>query len=345
MEEFLKNKKLLNELGIEIIPEDRHYWFLRTQNGDYYDDFINEGFVGIEWDKVSNLNEIKKSNKDSLKIKVEKNYPNAERPGYIASQILRFCNDIKKGHIVLVPSESSKWISFGEILDDEVFINDDEDSFEDILDKTYSDDSEDQEYTKLKKRRNVKWLKHIKRSELDPYLYSIIYSHNTIVDLSKYSIFIDRTLSQFYIKGEEAYFTYKINKKQNIPYSDMLDFLNNNNKFIKYLNNNTDLDINENDIILKINVQSKGPVQFKGAVLKILGFGLGISLLCGSKFDVNALGVKFSIETEGLPKLITTISNVINDNDTEVAKIKADLNESKEKLEIDVPKIKDKSEK
>ncbi|QHW30335.1 hypothetical protein GZH47_05405 [Paenibacillus rhizovicinus] len=39
---------------IETIPEDRKYWFLRTQGGLFYDEFASEGFVAINWDEIKN---------------------------------------------------------------------------------------------------------------------------------------------------------------------------------------------------------------------------------------------------------------------------------------------------
>ncbi len=118
----------------------------------------------------------------------------------------------------------------------------------------------------------------------------------------------------------------------------MLEFLNTNKKIIDYINEKANLDINFDDIIMKINVQSKGPVQLKGTVKTILVFGVGIMLLCGGNFSFNGFGMNFSVETEGVSKLINSVSKAINENnDPELQVIKKELENSKDKLEITVP--------
>lgn len=342
MEFSINDKKFLNEIGVDVFSEKRNYWFVRTQKGTYYEDFINDNFIGIEWDKISDLNFIRQIKEEDLKVEVSKQYLEIDRPGYVASQIYKFCNCMKKGDIVLIPSKESKWITIGELLEDDAYIQEKEQlDFQEFLDNFYDSEDESAEKTLLLKRRKVKWLKSLKKSELDPYLYSIIYSHNAIVDANPYSLFIDRMLSQFYLKGDEGYFTYKINKKYNIPYSNMLSFLNNNDKLMDYINNKfPELNFNKNDIILKVNVQSKGPVQLKSKIMWILICGVAITALFGAHFDFEFLGAKVDIETEGLPKLISTISESIQKNketDPELKEIIEAFQKDKENLELELP--------
>ncbi|KAI3344294.1 hypothetical protein FDB30_04100 [Clostridium botulinum] len=346
MELSIKEESLLNKIGINVFPKNRNYWFIRTQGGNYYDDFTNENFVGIEWDEISDLNFIKSATEDQWKEKIKKCYKDVDKPGYIMNQIKKFVYDIKKGDIVLIPNEKSRWIAIGEILDDDIEIYEEDKSetdFESLLD--YLDESDDKEKKIIiKKRRKVKWLKTFKRSEWDPYLLNIIYSHSAVADANKYNIFIDRMLSQFYIKGDEGYFTYRINKKSNIPYSDMLSFLNNNDKLMNYICNKfPEWKFNKDDIILKVNVQSKGPLQLKSKMFTILICGTIITALFGSHFNFEFLGAKVDIESEGLPKLISTVMEVNEkimkekEDDEELKQLVKDFKENQEKLEIEVP--------
>lgn len=341
------NKELLKFIGVDLIPEDRNYWFVRTQKGTYYNEFYNENYIGIEWDKVSDLEILNTAKEETIKSLVEKEYPEKDRSGYIGGQIYRFVQTMKKGDIVIIPSQGSVWLAFGELVDDNVYLleEDKEKEFEEILEEFYDETQADiDEKTVLKKRRKVKWIKTVKRTELDPQLYKIIYSHNTIVDAKDYSFFIDRMLSNFFIKGEEAYYTFKVNKKNNINYKDMLSFLNNNENMIEALSRKyPELNINSDELILKISVQSKGPISFKGTVKNMLYIGLLYGALFGVKFDLNAFGMEINFETEGIPKWISMYSEVVNNNkeikDSEeikelYEKLKADF----DNLEIDEPK-------
>lgn len=342
-ENFIKeNKTILENLGIDIFPENRRYWLVRTQGGKYYNYFVNENFVGIEWDKISDLDLINDKDEDDLKAEVVLQYPKIEKPGYPARQILRFAHQIRKGDIVLIPSEKSDWISIGEIMDDEMYIYEEDEDFESLLESL--DDEDQQERQILKKRRKVSWIKSVKKEDLDPYLYSIIYTHSAVGCIDKYSAFIDRMLSQFYIKGNEGSFTYKVNKKKDIPNMTMMKFLTSNQKLIEYLVENADENLSESidleNLIFKMNVQSKGILEFKGTIKTILLIGLGTMALCGGKFNVDLLGSQFEISTEGLPGIIKTIADTKSKEDTEMKKTIEAMKKSEQELEIGLPDIK-----
>lgn len=337
----IKNdKQILNSLGITVFPEDRNYWFVRTQGGKYYNTFDKEEFIGIEWDEISDLKLINKRDEDALKEEVVHYYPKIEKPGYVVNQILKFSHNMRKGDIVLIPSEHSNWINIGEIQSDDIYIYEEED-FECILENLDEESSSDKKQI-LKKRRKVKWIKSVKKSDLDPSLYSIIYSHAAIADVNKYSDFIDRTISQFYIKGNQASFTYKVNKKKNIPYTDMRAFLSANDKIFDYLNQNMD-EFNINDLIFKINVQSKGPIQFKGLIKTVLIGGLVITSLFGSEItsniNFNGLEFNFELNSGGLPDLLREIGNLLETNKADIEELRTEINESGKKLEVTTHKL------
>jgi restriction system protein len=336
--EFILNSKdidLLSALGIDVIKPDRKYWFLRTQAGKYYSDFTIKGYIGIEWDAVSDLDFIKRSNQDNLKKEVIAHYPKAPKQGYIAGQIKRFVAEMRKGDIVLIPSEKSSSIAIGEITSD-AYINS-EDELDQIINKT----KDEKVLHELKKRRNVEWIDKFTRSQLDPYLHRIIYAHNTIVDVTPSCLFVDRMLSQFYVKGDQSYITFKVNKKNDIHYSDILSFLSNNSKIIDFVNKygGDALKINIDDIIIKMNVQSKGPIQLNSTVRNIIIIGLIITFLCGAKFKTDILGLE--IDTPGLPNLIKTVHELFVPNatekDIEIERLKEALGENKKHLQLQLP--------
>lgn len=348
MSEMMLNQcdlKLLSELKIDVIDKNRNYWFIRTRGGNYFYDFIKGSYVGIEWDQISDKELIKEENYDNMLVDVVTNYPNIDKPGYVVNQILNFAHKMRKGDIVLIPSENSDWIGFGEILENEMYIYDEEDSdFEDILDRFYNNSESQDEYQIIKKRRKVKWIDMYKKNDLDPYLYRIIYSHGAISNANKYSIYIDRTLSKFYIKGDKGYFTYTINRKNNIHYCDILKFLNNNYELMelinRYIGDNEEIDINE--IVLKINVQSKGPVQLKGKLRTVLIIGLVIGGLFGTKTEFKVGTLDCKVETSGLSGVISTVNTIINyKNDStkeqSIKKIIENYEKDKKKLELQTP--------
>lgn len=296
--------KLLSDIGIEVFNADRNYWLIRTQGGAYFDEFYFKNYIGIEWDDIVDTS-IEKL--DDMILLVAKKYPQEARPSYIAGQIFKFIHGLKKGDIVLIPNKDSKIIAFGEIAEDEIFVSDE--GIDNPLSKLTIPEDEEPSTPVLRKRRKVNWIKHIPRENLDPYLQTFIYAHNTIVDLKSYSLFIDRTLSDFYIKGEDAYFTLRVNKPSNIPFDDLADLFVLNRSLCDFINLYLpEYHIDRGELVCKIDVQSKGPVQFTGAIKKITVVGLICSTLCGGKVSLNFKD-GFEMSTDGITKIVDSIVN------------------------------------
>ena len=47
------DSNLLSLLKIPSVPEDIHYWIIRTNGGEYYEDFTLHEYISISWDYVS----------------------------------------------------------------------------------------------------------------------------------------------------------------------------------------------------------------------------------------------------------------------------------------------------
>lgn len=336
---------LLNSIGIDVISPDRHYWFVRTDGGEYFDDFFLGNYVGIQWNEIQvRLG----ATLDELEDVVRDRYPDEPRPGYVAGQIFKFAFEFKAGDIVLIPSKNSKYIAFGEILDDLMYIEDEStETTPDIFADT-------DEISRLiyKKRRRVRWIKTVQRDKLDPYLKTFIYAHNTIVDLNPYALFIDRSLSDFYVKGDSCFFSFRVNRKENIPYGKMLQFLLANQKIADHINTYFKTfttqygEISLNDFSIKINVQSEGPIQLVGPMKKALAFGLITVSLLGGKVDLSLLGQEFSLESDGIKPVIQEIHSWFDKNteksEAEMNSI-AEINDSfdavKDDLKLSAPSM------
>lgn len=296
-------EKLLRQLHIDWISKNRNYWFVRTNGGQYFEDFYFDGYIGIEWDEIVSTNY---ENIESLKLEVETYYPKETRPGYVASQIDKFVKEFKKGDIVIIPNKNSKIFAIGEIEEDGIYIAEEEPR-EGLV---FEEDLENQNKF-LVKRRKVRWIKSLHRHELDNRLQTFIYAHNTIVNLRQYELFIDRTLSDFYIKGDEAYFTFRVNKTSKIPLDEMANLLIFNKELCAFANKYLpdSYRINSGEIISKIDVQSKGPVQLSGPIKKVLAIGLIATMICGGSVKLNWKD-GFEISSGGVIELVKVIGDL-----------------------------------
>ena len=106
-----------------------------------------------------------------------------------------------------------------------------------------------------------------------------------------------------------------------------------------YINKNIKENFKIDGLILKINVQSKGPIQLKGQINKMLAYGLVISAVFGGSLKFEFLGANVDMSTEGLPALLRSINELVNNNSEELKIIKSKLKNSGEKLYITAPDI------
>lgn len=326
-----------NNVPIVQIDTNRNYWLVRTNSGAYFQDFLLGDYIGINWNKFNDPEDFIDHNKDSTTEKIAKIYSDNKQPGHTFSHIKRFFHEIKIGDIVMIPSENSKHIAFGEIVSD-VYISKKSQTEIDEGDCPYE------------KRRDVKWLKTVDRKKLDPYLYRMMNSHLTISNADDYADAIDRTMYSYYYKGTKAHLVLNINHQSNIALIDLLDALQAPLDLIDYIQDPTNMEMafNKRDLDAKLRVQSPGMIELVSsgsAFSLVVLLGIAIVGLVGGKFTFNASEEKIEgeISTEGLLEKILKFKkhNKTESNEVqlkrEISELKEKISSSSEKLDIETP--------
>ena len=235
---------------------DRKYWFVRTNGGEYYTEYFNEGFIAVGLNEFKDIDFITRAEADpsykralyeKIKSLVTDGSDKVIKPGLIISQLKRFMMEMSIGDIVLIPSENSQYISFGEII-----------SGVEVIDEVLLED----DACPYTKRRNVRWIKTIKKENLDPYLFKAIYSHHMITDVSEASHFINRSLSNMYIKNGKAYMTFNVQSTNPIHLQDIKPLLYGFSDIAEKADFPSEIVEGLKRIELKINVQSPGPIEY-----------------------------------------------------------------------------------
>ncbi|QYK62568.1 hypothetical protein [Paenibacillus sp. S25] len=288
-----KIRSFIEEFEIPVleIPEDRQYWFLRTEGGLFYKDFFHNNFIAIGYNEIESPFELLSLARKEAYESIRYFYPDINKPGKILNQIERFYNQMNINDVVMIPGTASNTIAFG-IITSNVYLK---------------DQSEDNDECYFQKRRTVKWVKEISRSQMDPRLYPMIRPHNTISNANQYGTFIDKTIHDFYFKGDKAHFIIDVKTDQNISLQEFRDLIDGIYQTIDIVN---ELDITEEkytheDIKLKINVQSAGTVELltNHWLLMLIAGGV-IGVIFGVDFSI--IGQK--IKTEGLKGYFDKIS-------------------------------------
>lgn len=319
---------LIKEYDIPVVQIDhtRNYWLIRTQSGEYYENFYFENFIAIGWEDFNDIERFRSTEKQIMIGDIEKAYPDYKKPGLIYSQIKRFLFDLSPGDVVMIPSPNSYRISFGIILSEPETVEVKETDIEEGA-------------CPFSKRRRVKWLKTVNREELDPYLYKMMHTHLTISNATDYAEVIDRTLHSFYIKKGSAHLVLEVKQEDDIPAVDLINGINNILDIVPLLKNPQDekIEFNKRDIDLKLRVQSPGVIELISNVAPWTIFGIGIILtfVVGGKIKGTFTTKKTEVEASS-QGLIEKFLKIKKHNDSHQLK-ELELKQTIERLKLQLP--------
>lgn len=330
------------------VAAQKRYWLIRTQSGSLYETFRSNNFIAIEHNEIplSRLNEfynsaagnetmllslIRKEIRDVkgrqlLMSEEEELDANLKRSaGRTASQIYRFVYKVKKGDIVIIPSESSDVVSFGEVK--ESYIGE------------FTDEELRRMETEYILKKRVVWKEDVLRKDLDPYIYRLFMSQQAVNDVSSYAKIIERSLNDFFIIDEEAHVILNVKTEDDIPAKSLFglgtEILELVDQFAHYYS----LDINSSDLQVSLNLNSPGKIDLKSKIKKTtLVTGL-ILLVAGGGYK-SASG---TLNTEGLPGIIKAVDDFLNhQKDRDVKQQEIDLKQQmftryKDSLHVENP--------
>lgn len=289
MTDISVNEKIIEEfekynLQIPNIPIDRKYWLVRTEGGNWYDEFVADNFIAIGWNKIDKALYVESVNRTEADKILDKYYPESKQHSLILNNIDRFYNKMNVGDVVLLPSEGSKSITFAEITSD-------------VFQKNISDTQRDEGNCYYSKRREIKVLKTISKTNLDLKLFKMLQSRHTISDINDYSNEIDSSLHDFYVKGEKIVYSIKINKKNNLSAENLKTLTNIPWIVNEYIHNDF---YNLSDLTSTIYIKSPGKQEYEGKGVSGAKFFVGLcivsNLLLGGNIEIR----DFHFETNGL---------------------------------------------
>ena len=260
-------------------------------------------FIAIGWNEIPCVSETIKE-EEALGL-VEKYYPKVAQPTRVINQIRRFCQEMKHGDIVIIPKKGNAVLAFGVITGD---IEERKLSEDDILDDACP----------FIRKRSIRWIKGIEKYRIDPHLYQFLRNQHAISVADDYAPFIDRIMNSFYIKDGQAHFTLGITSEEEQRALDMPTFISGVIHRAQSIAKELNIPFHEEDIKLRINVQSPGLAEKYGKPVSVALVALVVIGLFGgtAKFSFNSkkTGVDTQLEvgTKGLPHLIETV-NKVND--------------------------------
>jgi restriction system protein len=290
------NQALLNALyaSADRIPEisaERQYWFIRTNGGEFYQDFIDTKSIGIGFNLVT-LADVNKAFADKsdpygqLHAAVYKRY-NTDTTGKAAGLIWRFLKEIKPGDVVVMPSGGSNRLYFGEVTNGDPF---------EVVTEVADDD------VVYRKRRSVNWISEKDWYNVDSNVYRAFASPQALTQITAYGDYLDREMYALYTKGGETHVRLDIRTVGGIDGDDYFDMGHSLLSLCREFRRDIKLPDKGNKIEVRSNVQSPGIFEFimhAPVVASFLASALTVALF-GGHVKAEKLGI--DIGTDGLLK-------------------------------------------
>lgn len=274
------------------INSNAKYWMVRTMGGDYYKEFVEDGYIAVGYNEIT-LNDLRKLpesdklSRDILMALLKDRNEKLKNVSYPVSQLIRFYRDMNVGDFIVVPSKNSHYVSFGIISSD-----------------IYEEEGvhlHSAELCPFSKRRRVDWKTSSIKNRLAPVLQLMFGSRHIISDVDDYAPYIDSLLSDFYVKDDEANLVLRINTPDEIRSSDFFAIY----KVFQIVDEfckEKGLDVSTSDIIMKVQMQSAGDVRLSSKqkfVLALVGLTVYGIIGGGLKLDIDGIGLKLDLSSNG----------------------------------------------
>lgn len=205
---------LLDKFEVPIIPQNTHFWMIRTKKGYFYNEFLSKRFVALAWNNITHKTDFSESNRDSLKDDVLMTFKEIHRPSTVINKCYSFINEIQTNDILVIPSVKSSYITFalaGE------YYEDDSKTLELEQNVIYRIDNHDVDINDVscpyKKRRRITLLRTVKNEELNYSLCRAISNYHGLSNLDSYSKQILNALYNYYMFGNDMSFVLNVQKQ------------------------------------------------------------------------------------------------------------------------------------
>ena len=277
----------------DVLETEKNYWFVRTNKGQNFDSFQSQGYIGIGWNYIT-TQDLREKSEEEIKGKIATNeqilggtqFDSRSQSGKtkitsIYNKIRRF-QSLSSGDLIIIPSKGSEFLAFGYISDDIIYNN-----FDDI----------DCDYHK---RRKVNWIVTERLKELDAIFYKIIFSKHAVSKLNGYAKYIDKVVSNVFIKDEQSHLVLDVATADNIPVEVLYGMITSVRNLTELINTNFDLGDSLSENAIKLNLQSPGNIEFiynRGKSLLVLSLILSLPIVVSCSHPSASLSAESSSES------------------------------------------------
>lgn len=301
----------ITNFSLKKIPSNIRFWMVRTKKGYFYNEFISKKFVALAWNNITITTNLEEDNSEGLNQLISLEYPEIKRPTLVINKCKSFIYEIKKGDILVIPSDGSKYITFayaGDYYEEETKTPEVEKKIIGLIE--HSEVIINEVNCPYRKRRHITPIRTIKNDELNYHLFKAISSYHGISNFDKYGTIILDHLFNYYTFNENTRLVFHVSKTNSITSTEFSGFLYSMNSILGNMN------LDNNIITTQASVHSVGDIVFN--IYKSLADNylilIAIAVILGG-------GNFLTVELPGIPAVLQKILSIKTNHQKEQAEL------------------------
>ncbi|ACT96676.1 hypothetical protein [Dyadobacter fermentans] len=313
----------LIESNLSIIPDTKKYWLVRTQSGNLYNPFKNNGLISIEHGYFAkrSLEEIwsntpseEKFLRRAVKELLTRRF-DLDSVGLIAGQISRFAFEVKKDDIVIIPSSGTDEVTIGVVKSDLI-------ETPELAQRVFQEatDVPSGINSNYRLSRKVRWMREIRKRHIDPYMYKMLQAHQAISNVTAYGDIIERSVKSFFARDNEASVVLSVEQEGEISAKDLFALGHYLMQSVDGIITAYDLPFTTDHVDIKINLNSPGRIQLTSRNIKlallvavvVASFGI---VLFGGGLKIKFQDFDLDLSTDGAVQKIIDYKNNAQDRE------------------------------
>lgn len=302
------------------IPSETRFWMIRTKKGYFYHEFIANNYVALAWNTLTEQTSFSAATADALGQTIMSDYHEIKRPTLVINKCRSFIFDIKPGDILVIPSESSKYVTFAYA---GTYYEEPEKDYELEIETISKIENKDVLIDEIscpyKKRRKIVPIRTIPGDEINFHLFKTISSYHGITNLDSSAELILDHLYNCYSYNNTTRLVFHVGKTGQITSREFSGLLYSINSILCAPN------IDEMAVSTQATVHSVGDVVF--AIKEIYSWFTSNYIIFIAIAVILGGGKFFTSELPGIAKIIKDFQSIKDEkrkSNAEITKLELD---------------------
>ena len=293
-----------DEFSVLTFHDDTKFWIVRAEGGKYFDDFIDDNYIGIRYNKVTikDLESIQTRNEipsvDTVKDIYKEIYDNGitldktrkQKLTEHAKQTYLFTFEMKIGEVILVPNKRSRKFALGIVTSNPY---DEEEAYIQNRIDNHTSNGLNFKPSNYVKRRKINFISIVNRNEIPNELSWILSTHQAIINATSAKKKLMPLVFPFFKYQNKYYLRVFSDKGGNLSMKDWATLVASNSE------------VDTESIEMEANIHSPGFLTFITPILNSLHqlidfFGLPVTTIGSIHYIASLLIGRKNLKEKGI---------------------------------------------